>query len=167
MPPLTPAEERAQKAIRLVKERHPEAVEPSVQRVLSIDQGQIYESHLLYVVYSRPGTVTQSQPRSLVYFPPFREPFHFDNSEEFITWYAGRRSQQNTMFWSKVLDISGGVAGLLAVMITGAIVYEYIQLGGAKFDIPTPLASALGTVLGFYFGGKTKEAKAVRVSEGR
>lgn len=158
--PSTPAEERARTALALTKEKHPEALDLTIQRVLSIDQGQLSESHLVYVLYIRPGITSQNQPRSIVYFPPFRSPLHFDNSEEFIVWYAGKRSKEHASFWGKVLDASGGVAGLLAVMITGAIVWEYLKLGGKNFDIPTPLATALGTVLGFYFGGKTKEAKA-------
>lgn len=157
--PTNQPENRMQKAIALVEEKHPEAVNPAVQRVLTLDQGHVYESELIYVTYMKPGANPQSPPRSAVYFPAFREPIHFDGVDEFVKWFAGRRSRTETSFWGKVLDVSGGVAGLLAVMITGAIIYEYIRSGGQNITIPAPIATALGTVLGFYFGGKTKEAK--------
>jgi hypothetical protein len=157
--PANPPEDRYQKAIALVKKTHPEATDLSIPKTLTIDQGNLYESQVVYVSYMRPGANPQSPPRSAVYFSAFRDPIHFDNSDEFIKWYAGRRSRDDTSFWGKIIEASGGVAGLLAVMITGAIIYQYVKFGGQKFEIPSPLATALGTVLGFYFGGKTKEAK--------
>ena len=157
-----PPESRLQKAIALVKEKHPEAIDPAVQKTLAIDQGHIYESELVYVTYMRPGANPQSPPRSAVYFPAFRDPMHFENSDDFVKWIGARRVQQQTTFWGKAIDASGGIAGLLAVMITGAIIYEYIRVGGTNLTIPAPIATALGTVLGFYFGGKTKDAKEAK-----
>jgi hypothetical protein len=154
-----PSQDRYQRAVELVEKHHPEATDFKYQKTLTIAQGSPDESHLVFVSYMRPGANPDSPPRSAIYFPAFEDPMHFENSDEFIKWSAGHHSRGGATFWGKVLEASGGVAGLLAVMITGAIIYEYMKYGGQKFEIPSPLATALGTVLGFYFGGKTKEAK--------
>jgi hypothetical protein len=159
------SEDRYERAKELVRKHHPEGTDLTVQKTLTIDQGKLFESQAVFVSYMREGANPASLPRSIVYFQALREPMHFENSDDFIKWSAAWRGGGESSFWGRVLDASGGIAGLLAVMITGAIIYEYMKYGGTaqKFDIPTPLATALGTVLGFYFGGKTKEAKeAVR-----
>jgi hypothetical protein len=156
------SEDRSGKAIALTQKHHQEATDLAVQRVLTMDQGRTFESQLVYVTYMKPGANPASPPRSAVYFQAFRDPMHFESSDDFIKWAAARSSKTDSSIWGKVLEASGGVAGLLAVMITGAIIYQYVRYGGQNFDIPTPLATALGTVLGFYFGGKTKEAKEAR-----
>lgn len=157
--PKNPPESRMQKAIDILREKHPEAIDPAVQKTLTIDQGHVYESELIYVTYMKPGANPQSPPRSAIYFPAFREPMHFEGSDEFVKWFAGRRSRTETSAVGKLLEVSGGIAGLLAVMITGALLYKFVQAGGESMKTPEWISSALGTVLGFYFGGKAKAAK--------
>lgn len=45
---------------------------------------------------------------------------------------------------------SGGVAGVIAIMITAAILYRYVVHGPGE-PVPDLLANALTTILGFYF----------------
>jgi uncharacterized membrane protein YfcA len=44
----------------------------------------------------------------------------------------------------------GGIAGVIAIVITGAICYRYV-LSGAE-PIPEVLTYSLTTIIGFYFG---------------
>jgi hypothetical protein len=59
-------------------------------------------------------------------------------------------------FLSRLLAI-GGVAGVIAIMITAAILYRYIENGPAE-QIPEVLSHALTTILGFYFGSSAVAA---------
>ena len=58
-------------------------------------------------------------------------------------------SNPNSLF-SRVLAV-GGIAGVIAVMITAAILYRYVSNGPSE-PIPEILSHALTTILGFYFG---------------
>ena len=46
---------------------------------------------------------------------------------------------------------TGGISGLIAVAIAGAILYRYIQYGPSE-QIPQPLGNAFTLIIGFYFG---------------
>jgi uncharacterized membrane protein YfcA len=49
----------------------------------------------------------------------------------------------------KLLSV-GGIAGVIAVVITAAICFRYVQHGAEP--IPDILTYALSTIIGFYFG---------------
>jgi hypothetical protein len=46
----------------------------------------------------------------------------------------------------------GGIAGIIALIITGSICYKYVHDG--DHQIPQILTYALTTIIGFYFGTK-------------
>ncbi len=51
--------------------------------------------------------------------------------------------------FSQILS-AGGIAGVIAVIITGAICARYIQYGAE--EVPQILSHSLATIIGFYFG---------------
>lgn len=53
-------------------------------------------------------------------------------------------------FLMRVLAV-GGIAGVIALLITLAILFRYVQHGPGE-QIPEVLSHALTTILGFYFG---------------
>ncbi len=54
---------------------------------------------------------------------------------------------------------SGGIAGLIAVIIVGGIVLRYVKHG--MEDIPPILSISLSTIIGFYFGSGVSVVTAV------
>jgi hypothetical protein len=46
---------------------------------------------------------------------------------------------------------TGGIAGVIALMISSAILYRYLKFGPGE-QIPDVLSHAFTTILGFYFG---------------
>jgi hypothetical protein len=55
----------------------------------------------------------------------------------------------------KLLSV-GGMAGVLALIITTSICYRYVRSGDQVF--PEVMTYALTTILGFYFGTAVKSA---------
>jgi hypothetical protein len=55
--------------------------------------------------------------------------------------------------WKVTLG-TGGIAGVIALIIAGTICYRYAQLGSE--EIPEVLVYALTTIIGFYFGQAAK-----------
>lgn len=53
--------------------------------------------------------------------------------------------------WASAVLGSGGVAGVIAILITAAILYRYIRFGPDE-PVPELLANALTIIIGFYFG---------------
>lgn len=53
-----------------------------------------------------------------------------------------------------VLESIGGIAGIIGIIITLAIVYLVVKSPDA--EIPQVLSGALTAILGFYFGSKSK-----------
>lgn len=63
-----------------------------------------------------------------------------------------------TTMLSALLSV-GGIAGLIAVIITGTICARYFKHGPE--EIPQVLAYALTTILGFYFGAGISIASSI------
>ena len=53
--------------------------------------------------------------------------------------------------WEKILSV-GGIAGVIAIMIAGAVAGRYFMHGPE--NVPDVLSHSLTLILGFYFGTK-------------
>jgi hypothetical protein len=139
------AKEREDQAIAMVKKYHPSATNVYISSTCPLQEGD--DGTLIYVTYSQLDT----HATALIYFPQFGDPTPYDKSEDFIRWYAAR--PRSGGFWGVFLEKVGGVVGIIGLVITLAICWEFIH--AEKFDVPPILANSLSSIIGFYIGTKT------------
>lgn len=75
--------------------------------------------------------------------------FHLTKNEALLISMTSKKHKQGSL-----LDSIGGVAGIIRLAITGAIIYLLTQ--NPRYEIPQVLSAAPTAILGFYFGSQIK-----------
>lgn len=145
--------DKESKAVEIIKKYNPTALAPHVSSSIPIDAGRITESTLLYVTFDMNSSTGQQETvKKLVYFPFSGDPRIFEKSEDFISWYGANKSQPTGVL-PKLVELSGGISGVIAVLIVAGFLWGFIK-DPTGFKPPETLSNALSVVLGYFFGAR-------------
>lgn len=132
--------EERDKAIEEVKKINPKAIDFHIVNVHS----DFMDGNLYVVGFEDEGSTYHN------YVHIDEHGAHLSKNEALLISMVSKKYKRVS-----ILDSLGGVAGIIGLAITGAIIYLLIE--NPRYEIPQVLSAALTTILGFYFGSQVKK----------